>query len=444
MIFYGSNWGYIGDKAGLQSQLSLATGIPRPFIEDGDSIDEASVAARMSWASSRETTRPEDGAYCLMGIFDVNMPLLYGEGRKAFIRLQHEIAKNSEDESLFAWNTEGLQSGIFAPNALAFAGCEDIRSFWTPNIHRVTPKQASTITNRGLHLEALPRRLPISSLHGVASLPKEALKYDYFLLPLNCARTGSEDKPFTIIIRRISHNQFARFLPGECMVYEKYFSDNELEWDRPKERDFHHMIFIKDPPKLKVSSIWRHHLTVDRVKPRPLMWQRSSYRLVEWYVSPPGILMDFTLGAWSLRFLGWSGFAVLKFEDWKRQKRPFIIVFRNVHTETANRTVTMLIVTDGTATVFEAVNACYEQRDLLSVVPDVLAEQSVWNEAGEEINLERVADTELAANPLEPSLKYTDNLLSLPEDEDMSRTTWPETTSQFQGHISPVTKTGVK
>ena len=56
----------------------------------------------MSWAAKRETTRPEDIAYCLMGIFNVNMALLYGEGRKAFIRLQEEILKSTDDESLFA------------------------------------------------------------------------------------------------------------------------------------------------------------------------------------------------------------------------------------------------------------------------------------------------------------------------------------------------------
>jgi hypothetical protein len=66
---------------------------------------QRSIAQRMSWASRRETTRSEDIAYCLMGIFDVNMPLLYGEGTKAFVRLQEEILKRSYDYSLFAWTT---------------------------------------------------------------------------------------------------------------------------------------------------------------------------------------------------------------------------------------------------------------------------------------------------------------------------------------------------
>jgi hypothetical protein len=60
------------------------------------------VAKRMCWASKRKTTRVEDIAYCLLGIFDINMPLLYGEGGKAFLRLQEEILKTLGDYSLFA------------------------------------------------------------------------------------------------------------------------------------------------------------------------------------------------------------------------------------------------------------------------------------------------------------------------------------------------------
>jgi len=51
----------------------------------------ASVAQKMSWAYKIETTRIEDMAYSLMGLFGVNMPSLYGEGKGAFIRLQLEI-----------------------------------------------------------------------------------------------------------------------------------------------------------------------------------------------------------------------------------------------------------------------------------------------------------------------------------------------------------------
>lgn len=57
----------------------------------------------MRWASGRETTREEDIAYCLLGLFNVNMPLLYGEGPKAFQRLQEEIVRNEDDYTILAW-----------------------------------------------------------------------------------------------------------------------------------------------------------------------------------------------------------------------------------------------------------------------------------------------------------------------------------------------------
>ncbi|KAK4224295.1 hypothetical protein QBC38DRAFT_511856 [Podospora fimiseda] len=60
---------------------------------------------KMSWASYRRTTRIEDEAYCLLGIFGVHMPLLYGEGNPAFRRLQEEIIKQTEDCSFLFWTT---------------------------------------------------------------------------------------------------------------------------------------------------------------------------------------------------------------------------------------------------------------------------------------------------------------------------------------------------
>jgi len=62
------------------------------------------VHERMHWASKRQTTREEDMAYCLLGLFDINLPHLYGEGRKAFHRLQEEIIKQFDDHTIFFWD----------------------------------------------------------------------------------------------------------------------------------------------------------------------------------------------------------------------------------------------------------------------------------------------------------------------------------------------------
>lgn len=85
----------------------------------------------MSWAANRVTTREEDRAYSLMGLFDINMPMIYGEQEKAFLRLQQHIIQKSKDESIFAWATEfpgntKTYSGLFAPSPLAYASCSDI------------------------------------------------------------------------------------------------------------------------------------------------------------------------------------------------------------------------------------------------------------------------------------------------------------------------------
>lgn len=116
-VFYNQNWVYIGDKINLAHDLAPLTGIDKDVLFGRSRIAGVSIATRMSWAAGRKATREEDIAYSLLGLFDVNMPLLYGEGSKAFIRLQEEIMKESNDQSLFAWGTinqaysEGYSNG---------------------------------------------------------------------------------------------------------------------------------------------------------------------------------------------------------------------------------------------------------------------------------------------------------------------------------------------
>ncbi|KAH7336644.1 heterokaryon incompatibility protein-domain-containing protein, partial [Rhexocercosporidium sp. MPI-PUGE-AT-0058] len=106
--FYGRNedgeWGEIGTKSSLRDVVAEITGVPIAVLKTG-SLANLSVATRMSWASRRQTKREEDRAYSLMGIFDVHMTMVYGEGKRAFGRLQEEIMKVSNDHSLFAWSS---------------------------------------------------------------------------------------------------------------------------------------------------------------------------------------------------------------------------------------------------------------------------------------------------------------------------------------------------
>lgn len=89
----------------LTTTIACATAIPPDYLQTRDKyhIHNASVAERLSWAAKRQTTRIEDQTYCLLGSLHVNMPLLYGERSRAFLRLQRTIMQQSADKSLFAW-----------------------------------------------------------------------------------------------------------------------------------------------------------------------------------------------------------------------------------------------------------------------------------------------------------------------------------------------------
>ncbi|KAI0767171.1 hypothetical protein C8Q74DRAFT_1278579 [Fomes fomentarius] len=136
-------WTVLGTKCDLADLLASVTHIPAAVLRLEQEHTDICIAARMSWASSRETTRPEDEAYCLMGIFDVNMPILYGEGRQAFRRLQEGIMKKTVDTSLFVWGSTWLEpappdaassshdhvddaSYLLAPAPSAFRECHSV------------------------------------------------------------------------------------------------------------------------------------------------------------------------------------------------------------------------------------------------------------------------------------------------------------------------------
>ncbi len=115
LVFFNSKWEPIATKGyyhrmpellSIRNILYKITGISKHCLDDGDQIHGVDIGSRMGWAAYRSTTRKEDKAYCLLGLLDTNMPLLYGEGEKAFLRLQEELMKNSEDKSFLAWGLD--------------------------------------------------------------------------------------------------------------------------------------------------------------------------------------------------------------------------------------------------------------------------------------------------------------------------------------------------
>lgn len=102
--FLTRTWTYLGTKMGLATTLEEITGIDFDVLAGRvTDLDTISIAKRMSWAARRDTTHVEDQAYCLMGLFCVNMPPIYGEESNAFLRLQKEIVNGIPDQSIFAW-----------------------------------------------------------------------------------------------------------------------------------------------------------------------------------------------------------------------------------------------------------------------------------------------------------------------------------------------------
>ncbi|KAH8684285.1 heterokaryon incompatibility protein-domain-containing protein [Tricladium varicosporioides] len=154
--FFNRQWRYLGSKGGLSPLLSNITTIPEDVLVEPEKRRDFSVARKMTWAAKRQTTRIEDVAYSLLGIFDVNMPLLYGEGQKAFTRLQEEILKETDDQSLLAWGLIGsfsldrsiISTGVFANSPEAFLGSENVVPFPSK-----PGRQPQSMTNRGVRIE---------------------------------------------------------------------------------------------------------------------------------------------------------------------------------------------------------------------------------------------------------------------------------------------------
>ena len=148
--FYDKDWQLLGNKRSLQCWISRAAGIDGDILRGDYSLQQCSVAMRLSWAAGRETTRIEDRAYSLLGLFDVNMPMLYGEGQKAFMRLQEEIIKMNDDHSIFIWKRDDIDPshiGMLAPNLDAFKGKGE------HTYHNYFPSEGFSLSNRGLSIK---------------------------------------------------------------------------------------------------------------------------------------------------------------------------------------------------------------------------------------------------------------------------------------------------
>lgn len=178
LVFFDSTWRRIGQRdSPLAEILAKSTRIDldvlswqrgsipgsRYFRRQRTPLTRVCAARKMSWAAKRQTKKLEDKAYCLLGIFGISMPLLYGEGERAFRRIQEEIVRRTGDLSIFAWedldgNSFRLSGvgNLWAPSVRHFEASSDIFhcSGWSsPSECDITPAgfRAETLLLRSHH-----------------------------------------------------------------------------------------------------------------------------------------------------------------------------------------------------------------------------------------------------------------------------------------------------
>ncbi|THU95472.1 HET-domain-containing protein [Dendrothele bispora CBS 962.96] len=214
VVFLDQEWKEIGTRWSLRSVIFAITSIPVRVFEQS-STEGFSIAQKMSWAAARITTRPEDMAYCLMGIFGVNMSPIYGEGgQKAFMRLQQEIIKWSDDRSIFAWAAPSESSvkerGLFArsPSEFSISGGVSVSE---SNV--MGDKSSFTFGNNGLHIH-----LPL--------IPQPSLGEDIFLAQLHCIT--EEGRYVGLYLRKLRNGQqYIRCRPEELPLINMASPDSK-------------------------------------------------------------------------------------------------------------------------------------------------------------------------------------------------------------------------
>lgn len=144
--FFGCAWNFVGDREELAVTISQGTGIESEILCRRKNVQTVNIAQRMSWFGLRKTSRIEDQAYSLLGLFGVNMPMLYGEGNKAFLRLQEQILRSTNDQTILAWTgSKGYEAGnLLAGSPADFIHARSVVQYRRP--------ESFEVTNRGLRI----------------------------------------------------------------------------------------------------------------------------------------------------------------------------------------------------------------------------------------------------------------------------------------------------
>lgn len=271
VIFFARDWITIGTRYGMKDLISLITGISADFFDTGE-LGMFSIAQRMYWASRRQTTRIEDQAYCLLGLFGVTMPLVYGEGTRAFVRLQEEIIKESDDQSIFAWapeyegaydqkEVERANGGLLASSPSMFANSNNI-------VRCITDDDSSpyTITNKGIQI-SLPIIQPWTNSDIASSMNRVLVSVEEdALVVLNCQWAHDRESRIAILlVRRKADSLYIRVSPDLELV--------SIHQSKIGSRAMRKQLFVKTHNMRVHDRLWsvaRHETVINIDLPRSL------------------------------------------------------------------------------------------------------------------------------------------------------------------------------
>ncbi|KAF4807356.1 Vegetative incompatibility protein HET-E-1 [Colletotrichum siamense] len=235
MEFFDKDWKRIGTRFELREAIQKRTRVVEEILDETSEtrnintlLARNSVARRMSWAAGRTTTREEDRAYSLLGIFSVNMPLLYGEGSRAFVRLQEEIAKESNDLSLLAWTRlewqiEGRENGLESskrpglpeePCGVLAVSPDEFRLSHDIILRRDTKYNPEfTITNKGLKI----------------TIGSTVTEGNAWRISLGCAAESRPQDTIGILLRNMGGGVFWR---GDHQGHDMtFYIKKSIDWD---------------------------------------------------------------------------------------------------------------------------------------------------------------------------------------------------------------------
>ena len=314
--FFDREWTSFGSKESLSEQLSLITGIEEEVLLASDrdyllsALGQVPVARKMSWASKRDTTRVEDMAYCLLGIFGINLPLLYGEGEAAFIRLQEEIMKKTNDLSILAWSSHIYEKctifGVLARHPQYFRNSRNLAF-----IRDSKQLPDFTSTNKGLKLETNIMYNDWQSIYA---------------LDINCLDLANAGEPLSIHLQHIGDGVFSRM------------NHNILNLPAPRVNDSAdgkgwiaetRTIFLAKSSESGAKDLfytfsgYGSWLAVPKIPYHPMLWKLS--------VAHPKNLWedaeDMFNGIRGRDFVGCHEYLPIKPNDAKWKIRPFLLVF---------------------------------------------------------------------------------------------------------------------